>query len=105
MRLEPDEMLKYLFAKPTGVSSDPRWLDVPEGAKVFTYHQKHAGQILLGGLILAAIVEAQADAGVGARRGILGQKGEGGRCFDPRGDRRGARGAIYQAFPGCLRDA
>lgn len=53
-------MLKYLFAKPAGVSSDPGWLDVPEGAKVFTYHQKHAGQILLGGLILAAIVEAAA---------------------------------------------
>lgn len=51
-------MLKYLFVKPAGVSSDRRWLDVPQDAEVFTYHQKHAGQALLGGLILAAIVEA-----------------------------------------------
>ena len=51
-------MLKYLFVKPAGVSSDPGWLDVPQDAEVFTYHQKHAGQALLGGLILAAIVEA-----------------------------------------------
>ena len=51
-------MLKYLFAKPAGVSPDPRWLDVPQDAEVFTYHQKHAGQALLGGLILAAITEA-----------------------------------------------
>ncbi len=53
-------MLKYLFAKPAGVSPDPRWLDVPQDAEVFTYHQKHAGQALIGGLILAAIVEAAA---------------------------------------------
>ena len=53
-------MLKYLFVKTAGNSSDRKWLDVPEDAEVFTYHQKHAGQALLGGLILATIAEAAA---------------------------------------------
>ena len=48
-------MIKYLFAKPEQHSPGGKWLDVPAGADVFTYHQEHAGRALLFGLILAAI--------------------------------------------------
>lgn len=53
-------MLKFLFARPSEISWDQKWLDVPEGAEVFTYHKKSAGRALLSGLILAAVAEAAA---------------------------------------------
>ena len=53
-------MLKFLFAKPSEISLDQKWLDVPENAEVFTYHKKSAGRALLSGLILAAVSGATA---------------------------------------------
>lgn len=53
-------MLKFLFARPSEISLDQKWLDVPENAEVFTYHKKSAGRALLSGLILAAVAEAAA---------------------------------------------
>ena len=50
-------MLKYLFAKPNGVGADQPYIDTPPDAEVFTYHRKHAGQALLDGLVLAALIE------------------------------------------------
>ena len=49
-------MLKYLFAK----KPQDRWLDVPPGAAVFTYHQENALRALLSGLLVVAFVEAAA---------------------------------------------
>ncbi|MCH2177784.1 MAG: hypothetical protein MK106_03185 [Mariniblastus sp.] len=53
-------MLKYSFAKPTGGEAGQSYLDPPPDAEFFTYHHKHVGQALLGGLAFAAIIEAAA---------------------------------------------
>ncbi|MEM7558578.1 MAG: hypothetical protein AAF394_05605 [Planctomycetota bacterium] len=51
-------MIQYLFAQTVADEQGQRYLDVPAGAKAFSYHRKHAGQALLGGLMLAAAGEA-----------------------------------------------
>ena len=58
-------MLKYLIAKPVAAKSDDamsagneNFLDVPRDATVFTYHKKNAGRALLGGILMASLVEA-----------------------------------------------
>lgn len=51
-------MIQYLFARFVAYEQGQKCLDVPAGAATFFYHRKHAGQALLGGLMLAAAGEA-----------------------------------------------
>jgi hypothetical protein len=59
-KMEHNTVLKYHFARTAENLSDRRWLDVPVDAEIFTCNQKHVGQALLDGLILAVIAEATA---------------------------------------------
>jgi len=47
-------MLKYLLAKP----KNGPWLDLPQGADAFSYHQESGLRALLSGFLLVAIMEA-----------------------------------------------